>query len=229
MLSSMAQFEFDHRYLSERFLDLYQKRSPLPVFAVEHGLDEDQLEKLRLYVSRQLGARPSLQNPWWLQNYFPLLVVATEVGYRYRGTGTDFWPILSAEVQAECGHSFRHGLSRLFEIGHRDHHLARPGNSIWERHFPHIAWPIRNACAPLELHRHLSLTLRQAIREGMSTEQSEELLTHVRDLAMRRESRRFESWLQARDLAQEVIRRLLVPEKGGVAIRRFCFSAQLRP
>lgn len=211
----MILFGIEHTHLSERFIGFHRERAPLPVYAIEHGLDEDELDLVRLQVSAQIGARPSLQNAWWNQNYLPLLVVATEVGYRYRGTGTDFWPILTAELQAEDGYLFRQGLSQLFEIGHREHHLAKPGRSPWERHFPHIAWPIGNAGVPLELHRHLATALRQAVRDGMIIEQPEELLTYLHDLAAGRASRRFESWLERRDLAKEVIRRLLVGEQEG--------------
>lgn len=211
----------EHTHFSEKFLGLYRERAPFPVYAIEHGLGVDGLASLRTQVVSQLRAQPSLEAPWWLQNYLPLLIAATEVGYRYRGTGTDFWPVLTAELQVEDGDQFRRGLSRLFEMGHRDHHLEKPGRSPWEHHFPHIAWPIGNACVPRELHRHLAAALREAVRDGITAEQPDEFLTYLRDLAAGRASRRFESWLQRRDLAQEIIRRLLVPDRAGWLCENF--------
>ena len=40
----------------------------------------------------------SIESEWWRMHDLPLIVAATEVGYRYRGTGTDFWPLLEKEL-----------------------------------------------------------------------------------------------------------------------------------
>jgi hypothetical protein len=82
-----------HQALANHFADLALSRGQLPLFAIEHGLDEAALSGLRAAVSRNLEADPQLQGATWSWAYLPLLVVATEVGYRYRGTGTDFWPV----------------------------------------------------------------------------------------------------------------------------------------
>lgn len=144
-----------HQVLAKRFVDLAQTRGPLPVFAIEHGLDGPELQELRGSVASQVEQDPQLAGAEWSWNYLPLLVVATEVGYRYRGTGTDFWPVLSQELGVEAGPTFRSGLSRLFEFGHNKLRLARPGDSPWERHFPHISWPIGNSVVPLRIQPSL--------------------------------------------------------------------------
>lgn len=140
-----------HHALAEHFANLSRERGELPVFAIEHGLDDLALEALRRSVSRHVEEDPQLAGAAWSWRYLPLVVVATEVGYRYRGTGTDFWPVLALELGIDAGHTFRTGLSRLFELGHRSARLARPGDSPWERHFPHISWPIGNSLVPLEI------------------------------------------------------------------------------
>ena len=141
--------------------------------------------------------------------------MATEVGYQYRGTGTDFWPVLAQELGVEAGPAFRSGLSRLFDLGHRSFRLARPGNSPWERHFPHIAWPIGNALVPLEIQPQLTDALRRSVRAGISVENLEGMLEHLKMLAAGHASRRFENWLQQEEIAAEVMRRLLVPGAEG--------------
>lgn len=204
-----------HQALVERFVDLAQTRGQLPVFAIEHGLDEPALEELRRTVSRQIEEDPQLAGAVWAWNYLPLLVIATEVGYRYRGTGTDFWPVLSQELGVEAGPAFRSGLSRLFELGHNKLRLAQPGDSPWERHFPHISWPIGNSVVPLEIQPQLTDALRRAVRAGVSADDTDRLLDYLRALAAGHASRRFENWLLQRDVALEVMRRLLAPESEG--------------
>lgn len=204
-----------HHSLAEHFSSLARSRGHLPVFAIEHGLDETALGNLKSTVASQLEVDPQLQAAAWTWSYLPLLIIATEVGYRYRGTGTDFWPVLSRELSVEPGHAFRAGISRLFEVGCRGFQLARPGDSAWERHFPHIAWPIGNALAPLEIQPHLTEALRRAVRSGVSANNIETLVDHLKMLAAGHASRRFENWLQQGEIALEVVRRLLAPDAGG--------------
>lgn len=204
-----------HQALAEHFSRLARSRRQLPVFAIEHDLDETALGDLKSTVASQLEVDPQLQAAAWTWSYLPLLIMATEVGYRYRGTGTDFWPVLARELSVEPGHAFRIGISRLFEVGHRGFQLARPGDSAWERHFPHIAWPIGNALAPLEIQPHLTEALRRAIRSGISANNTETLVDHLKMLAAGHASRRFENWLQQGEIAFEVVRRLLAPDAGG--------------
>lgn len=204
-----------HQALAEQFTSLGQARGALPVFAIEHGLDELALEELRKTVSRQIEEDPQLAGAMWSWSYLPLVVIATEVGYRYRGTGTDFWPVLSQELGTEAGPAFRSGLSRLFELGHHRFRLAQPGDSPWERHFPHISWPIGNSVVPLEIQPQLADALRRAVRAGVAADDTERLLEYLRALAAGHASRRFENWLLQRDLALEVMRRLLAPESAG--------------
>ena len=67
----------------------------MPVYALEHNLDRKTLALARRVYQSIPDSELSLNiriAP------LPLLVLATEVGYRYRGTGTDFWPILEQEI-----------------------------------------------------------------------------------------------------------------------------------
>lgn len=204
-----------HKKLSEHFRNLSSARGKLPVFAIEHGLDDAEIAQLKRVLSRKLEEDPYLQDARWSWNYLPLLVIATEVGYRYRGTGTNFWPLLAQDLGIETGLVFRTSLTHLFAIGHRDVHLARPGTTSWEQHFPYISWPVCNALAPLEIQPSLADAIRHAVRDGIVATDTEGLLTHIRTLASGHASRRFDNWLQHTEVAFEVIRRLLAPDVGG--------------
>lgn len=207
--------EEQHQSLANNFASLAQERGDLPVFSIEHGLDELALAAARQAVSLRVEEDPHLESAAWAWSYLPLIVIATETGYRYRGTGTDFWPLLAQDLRNEAGQAFRTGLSRLFELGHRSFRLARPGGSPWERQFPHISWPIVNSLAPLEIQSQLTDALRSAVRAGISANDPVRLLDYMQMLAAGHSSRRFETWLLQRDVAPEVMRRLLDPDSEG--------------
>lgn len=210
-----AQLKDCHEFLADRFRQLSVARSGLPVFAIEHGLDAAVLPVLRQQVSKQLEIDPNLAGMGWGVSYLPLIVIAAEVGYRYRGTGTDFWPLLARDLQLDPRSIFPSSLSHLFELSHRKFGLARPGDSPWEQHFPHISWPIGNAAVPLEVQGPLASALRAAARAGISPDNKINLLDYVRDVASGQSGRRFENWLQRSDLSREVMARLLDPAADG--------------
>ena len=204
-----------HTSLADRFSDLASDRGTFPVFAIEHNLEPRALSELKAALAFEIEQDPQLRGAQWAWRYLPLLVAAAETGYRYRGTGTDFWPLLSRELAVETGGDFRTALTRLFELGAKNFQLFRPGNSPWERHFPLIAWPIGNALVPLEIQPQITDALRRAIRAGISFDDTEGIIDYLKELASGHASRRFEHWIGNTDVALEVMRRLLTPDSEG--------------
>ncbi|PYE22640.1 hypothetical protein C8J32_11148 [Rhizobium sp. PP-CC-3A-592] len=204
-----------HQALGDRFQQLASARSGLPVFAIEHGLEPAALAVIRRQVARQLEIDGDLGGVSWGICYLPLIIIASEVGYRYRGTGTDFWPLLAQDLNLDSRSVSPVHLSRLFDLSHRTFGLARPGDSAWEQHFPHIAWPIGNAAVPLEVQGPLAHALRAAVRAGVSYDNKDSLLNYIRNVASGQSGRRFENWLQRSDLSGEVMTRLLDPAADG--------------
>ncbi|MCI2400825.1 hypothetical protein [Aliiroseovarius subalbicans] len=207
--------EDHHASLADRFSDLASERGSFPVFAIEHDLDQRALSELKAALALGIEHDPQLKGAQWAWGYLPLLVAAAETGYRYRGTGTDFWPLLSRELTVETGGEFRAEITRLFELGAKNFRLFRPGESPWERHFPLIAWPIGNALVPLEIQPQVTDALRRAIRAGISFEDTEGIIEYLKKLAAGHASRRFEHWIRNADVALEVMRRLLLPDSEG--------------
>ncbi len=207
--------EDHHASLADRFSGLASIRGAFPVFAIEHDLDQEALSELRAALALEIEQDPQLRGARWAWRHLPLLVVAAETGYRYRGTGTDFWPMLSRELTVETGGEFRAAITRLFELGTKSFQLFRPGDSPWERHFPLIAWPIGNALVPLEIQPQITDALRRAVRAGISFEDTEGAIEYLKKLAAGHASRRFEHWIGNTNVALEVMRRLLIPDSEG--------------
>lgn len=128
------------------------------MFFVEHGLDAHELDELRAAVRRSLGSHP-LDSGWWESCDLPLLVASTEVGYRYRGSGTDFWPLLESELNFKLSPLERQRIKDLFVRASERVRGARPPATAWAEAFHLIAWPIAHALLPLEFHRPLAMTL----------------------------------------------------------------------
>ncbi|MCA9644243.1 MAG: hypothetical protein KC492_26295, partial [Myxococcales bacterium] len=145
------------RHLRERFTDLRDSRRGA-VFFVEHGLRAVELHDLRANVRASLHHHP-LEAEWWDQHDLALLVVATEVGYWYQGSGTDFWPRLEEELGLGLPAERRQRIRDLFMRASERYRGARPANTPWAQAFHLIAWPITHALLPVEFHRPLALTL----------------------------------------------------------------------
>lgn len=214
-MSALSLLKEKHQEIGSRISRMCADRGSFPVFMIEHGLSTDDLSGVRDLLWRALERDPNLSSPQWNWSYLPLLAVTAEVGYRYQGTGTDFWPVVEQDLHLIAGGGFRLALVRLFELGHREFGIAKPSNSAWERHFPLIAWPIANALVPLELQPQLARALRQALRAGISGNDPEALYQYLVQIAVGQTSRRFENWLHQTDTASEVMRRLLYPASDG--------------
>lgn len=191
--------------LAERFGTLRDARSG-PTFFIEHGLSETAAQDLREGV-RQYAKHCSLLDVSWRVTPLPLVVTATEIGYAYRGTGTDFWPNLEAALETEISLEARHRIRDLFASSSLKFRGAKPPRTAWTDAFSLIAWPITHALVPLEFHRQLSATLAnlQADIQGLD----DACLQRSVRQAARNPSVRFESFLQDHSYAIAVIRELL--------------------
>lgn len=193
------------RRLEARFASLRVARTG-PIFFIEHGLTEAELDELNGALREILAVHPP-EAPCWNDHPLPLLVAATEVGYRYRGSGTDFWPLLEQQLGASFGGSARHRVRDLFEVAANKHHGACPPDSPWARVFRLITWPITHALVPIEFHRPLAATLAN-LRASVRGLKDRDLYRAVR-FAAGEASARFDTWLSDSVLVVTVARALL--------------------
>ncbi len=154
--------------------------------------------------------RYRVETGWWGSHPLPLLVAATEIGYVYLGTGTDFWPIF-AEQLGEVSLSDRAALSTLFRRWAAKLALAQPPETPWNLAFCHIAWPVLHAILPIELHRPLARTLRDVRGHLDLTASDAALLAPIRNRAHLAGGVRLIGWLEDQHTAAAVIRQFLQP------------------
>ena len=191
--------------LEARFAALRDARTG-PVFFIEHGLGEAETAELISHVRAAIALRP-LDSGWWDKHKLPLIIAATEVGYRYRGTGTDYWPILEEEVSAPIGSHARERIRDRFAAAATVFRGARPPTTPWAQAFGLIAWPITHALVPLEFHRALALTLAN-LRSSASDLDDEELYRAIQ-IAARNSTARFSTLLESPSVINPVVRSLL--------------------
>ncbi|HEX8671652.1 MAG TPA: hypothetical protein VF710_07175, partial [Longimicrobium sp.] len=204
-------------HLQQRLATLFsalQAERTGPVYFIEHGLTPVELAELWNSVREELVTQP-LEHVAWSVTPLPLLVCATEVGYRYRGNGTDFWPRLAAELATRLDQAARSRIRQLFQVASTRYRGAEPADSSWTRAFHLIAWPISHALLPVEFHRPLASALPR-LRERVRDLDDETLYSSVRH-AIRQPSARFETWLADTELVTTMVRHLLGEPAAGLS------------
>ncbi|MEO6216479.1 MAG: hypothetical protein ABIO86_10650 [Sphingomonas sp.] len=184
-------------------------RGDASLYLFEHGLAGDDLDAL-LRATRSCLLRHRVEGAFWTTHALPLLVGATEVGYAYRGTGTDFWPIF-AERFGEMSIADRAALSSLFRREAGRFGLAEPPDTPWNRAFCHIAWPVLHAILPIELHRPLARALRDVRGHLDVTASDAALIAPIRNRAQLAGGVRLIAWLEDHRTAAAVVRQFLDP------------------
>ena len=197
-----------HKLLFEHFEELRHKRGERAVYFLEHGLDADDIENMVARVSSACAVNP-ISSPFWRNRYFPLLIVATEVGYTYRGTGTDFWPRFDVQLSTTTTQADRQALSALFRMASERHGGITPPDTPWARAFHHIAWPISHAVLPLEFHHLFAQSLAALQQHRMDPTRNDVLIQAIRDATRNRGSVRFATVLADRNLVLTLSRHFL--------------------
>lgn len=195
--------------LAAHFDGLRTARGNAPIYVIEHGLSGADLDAA-LRSTRCCLCNHRIDGAWWSLHPLPLLVAATEIGYVYRGTGTDYWPIF-AERLGDTSLADRVALSNLFHRTFERFGLARPADTPWNQAFCHIAWPVLHAVLPIELHRPLARALRD-VRTHLDIKANDAaLIAPVRNRARLVGGVRLISWLEDQRTAAAVIRQFLEP------------------
>ena len=179
-------------------------RKPLPIYVFEHGLAPADLGRL-LSVVRGCLRVHDINSGWWTKRSLPLLVAATEIGYDYAGTGTDFWPKFADRLSV-TGHVDRQALSAMFACAAAHYSMAVPSDTPWNRAFCHIAWPILHSIMPRELHYPFAPCLNEVrIRLDLSGDDLS-LIAPIRQRAKFYPGTRLLAWLETPAPADAITR-----------------------
>jgi hypothetical protein len=137
-----------HAKLFDFFQRLRASRDGRPVFALEYLGTGISREDVFVATRAAIQQTPITQTVWWGSRFLPLLVAATEVGYKYRGNGTTYWPELASSLGVEFTNDARRCVRDLFMYSANKLGFAEPKPSPWVDQFSYISWPISHAILP---------------------------------------------------------------------------------
>lgn len=140
--------------LAAHFAKLASERAETgwPVFALEHGLNQNERDALMHSVRARAALGPDRSVP------LPWVVYATEIGYVY--SGFEYWQTFDAQTPG-WDHQWRDAVRSRFVSFAASYHGAQPAGA-WANQFSIIAWPITHGVLPRDLQRQLAELLYDA-------------------------------------------------------------------
>lgn len=191
------------------------------VYFIEHQVDVDILIET---VKERFGVDKSFNFATWSAYPLPLICLLAEVGYEYKGNGTDFWPLASAKVSyvsAFDSADVRKFIASLFSTNAARYGAAVPDlTGSWASRFKYIAWPIHHAVLPQD-HQVALIEFIARRRESIELERlTDDGLYSWIMASSQRHSNRFTSWLEQRSVVAAITRALFGGEQG-ILERRF--------
>jgi len=150
--------------LKDHFISLHDKKqkqsNQARVFALEHGLDKDEILDLFSAVRKQIKeASPQHEHA------LAWIVYATEMGYRY--SGNEYWQTFERETPGWTTFNDRSFIKQAFIVFSSVFHGIEL-KGAWAKHFSIISWPITNAIIPTDLQLQLLKVLAE--KRGAFTE-----------------------------------------------------------
>ena len=200
--------------VEEHFDTLKMRRdaSGFPVFALEHSLDETNLEQVRAMLRSMLNG-DRLSSRYWLL----WVIYATELGYGYEGD--EYWSSFEDQTPGwEYQHRTR--IKTWFRKFQNTYGGAIPSGP-WAKQFSIIAWPITHAILPIYLQRQFArllydLRFRLASRIASRTTVDAGSIGRLLAVHASQTSKRFRVFLEQEELVGQIILALLggEPEDG---------------
>lgn len=194
-----------HVNLDAHFRQLHHERSgegSRPVFALEHGLNAHEVDKLKEDVRAYIKCG-SPNNKNWL----PWIVYAAELGYDY--IGYEYWQTFEESTDGWLQYGDRYYLRDKFIKFCKDYRGAQP-TGAWARHFTIICYPITHALLPKDFQRQLAKVLYETRRLFTADVlQSPEQLGELISAHSTEQSDRFQRFVQNTDLVGLIAKELL--------------------
>ena len=125
-----------------------------PLFGLEHGLTQAEVEALEGAVRTSIALRPPSWDHWLLW-----IVYSAEMGYRY--SGYEYWQTFEQETPRWVVNGDRYRIRKFYQQFQREFGGAMPSGP-WAEHFSIICWPITHAILPKDLQIQLARTLYES-------------------------------------------------------------------
>ena len=189
--------------LERHFESLVRTRtdSEYRIFALEHSLNDEEIEEVSSLLCSCLKDRIPLSRYW-----LPWVIHASEHGYTYEGD--EYWWSFEKQMPRwEAGDRYK--LRRCF-IKFQEMYGGVVPSGRWANHFTIISWPITHAILPRYLQRQFAKTLydlryRLAGLETLAPATIGQLLADNAHHA----STRFREFLQQEELTGRIVLALL--------------------
>jgi hypothetical protein len=196
--------------LERHFESLARTRadSGFPIFALEHGLSEEELNQISPVLRSRLRDRLPLSPHWLLW-----VIYATERGYGY--TGDEYWRSFEEQTPEWEFHD-RDRIKPWFRKFREAYHGVVPSGP-WAEHFRIIAWPITHAILPRYLQRQFARALYDLrFRLASLTTRDPRAIGRLLAANAQYASTRFEEFLQQEELTGRIVLALFgaEPSKG---------------
>ena len=213
--------------LESNFADLIRRKSEaspnvkLPVYALEHGLDDAERIELLKTLQNTFKRRGIESNgpplPW--------VVHASEVGLRF--DGSQYWPIFEADFP-DWQESHRDNLATLFLHFNNEYGGARPVQGPWSNHFTRICLPITHSILPRLYQEKLSACLAPLMKGSQpikSLLDDTELLQGLMAVGKRLHATdRFNDFLDGNILIAEIVRSFFGDDERSMQIEDAAFE-----
>ena len=179
-----------------------------PLFGLEHGLTQAEVQDLERAVRAHIAHRPPSQDHW-----LAWIVYSAELGYRY--SGDEYWQTFEQETPGWLRNEDRYRIRDFYQRFAREFNGAVPSGP-WAEHFSIICWPITHAILPKDLQIQLARTLfesRFLLDEDVLS--SPELLGEVIAARSWNASSRFQNLAQGTRLLGQIAAALLFQGQAG--------------
>lgn len=199
----MSPDEWQER-LERHFAELAASRSAhsLPVFALEHGLNAEELSEIGGHLKHRL-ARGLPNHTYWLL----WAIYATEIGYLY--DGHDYWPPFEDRTPHWRTNGSPAQLKGWFRRFQRTFNGVVPSGP-WATHFNRIAWPITHSILPKLLQDQFARALLEVSRDVARTPDLDAISAgRLLSKYSWGYSSRFQEFLQQEELAGRIMLALL--------------------
>ncbi len=177
-----------------------------PVFGLEHGLDQAEIQDLEHAVHAELRyRRPSRLH------YLVWVVYSSELGYRY--SGDEYWQTFEQATPGWVQNGNRYSIREFYRRFQRDFGGAEP-SGVWAEHFSIICWPITHAILPKDLQLQLARTLYD-LRNQFSRDvlESTEALGELIATRSWSTTSRFQNFVQEKQLVGQIAAALLLQDE----------------